>query len=59
MVTSKYLIKRHKDNVHTALKDLEYAVNKCSKETPRTVAKKVISDYIKQFEEKCGCNRRS
>ncbi len=36
---SKTLIERHKEKVHTALSDLEYTVNNCSKETPRTVAR--------------------
>lgn len=82
MVTkSKILIERHKEKVHTTLSDLGYAVNNCSKETPRTVAramdalrnasndnvlyaeeensyKKLISDHIKQFEEKCTCNEK-
>ncbi len=82
MVTKfETLIKRHKEKVHTALSDLEYTINNCSKETPRTVAramdalrnavndnvlyaeeensyKRLISDHIKQFEEKCICNKK-
>ena len=45
-MVSKELIQRYKDNIqrykdkaHNALEDFEYAVDNCSKETPRTVAR--------------------
>lgn len=40
MVTkSKSRIEKHKNKVHAALENLEYAVNNCSKEVPRTVGR--------------------
>lgn len=48
-MVSKALIERHKDKVHTALKDLDYTVNNCSKETPRAVARVLneLEDAVK------------
>lgn len=56
-MSSKALIERHKDNVHTALRDLDYTVDKCSKETPRAVSKALntlrdaVEDHVLYAEE--------
>ncbi len=64
MVTkSKTRIEIHKDKVHTALNDLEYAVNNCSKEVPRTVGRamnalKEASDDNVLYAEEYNAYRR-
>lgn len=58
-MVSKELIQRYKDKVHAALKDFEYTVDNCSKETPRAVARvlneleiSVINNVLDIDEEK-------
>lgn len=38
-MVSKALIQKYKDKVHAALKDFDYTIDNCSRETPRAVAR--------------------
>lgn len=57
VVKYKALIGRHKEEVHAALKDLEFATNNCNRETPRAVAKalntlrEAVNDDVLYVEE--------